>query len=265
MGNKRKKGSSSSANEEEAMATDVKGSIDSLKKVMEDGFASLREEVTKLREDFKNETEAMKDQLKALEQSITFTQTDVDTLKEKTENNSKEIKTGLDDLNKKIEVLENRLKAETENNIKLEQYTRRENLRFNNITEIEKEDCKTLIRSIIQNEMDIDNSDIKFHAVHRVGVKQEGRFRPIIARFISRQHRDLIWQNRGKIKNSDNYPDAYITEDFARAIQLERKTLIKAMMKARESAGLPDAKVVGRFLIINNERYDHNHIPEYLK
>ena len=50
-----------------------------------------------------------------------------------------------------------------------------------------------------------------------------------------------------------------------RVIQLERKTLIKAMMKARESAGLPDAKVVGRFLIINNERYDHNHIPEYLK
>ena len=233
MGNKRKKGSSSSANEEEAMATDVKGSIDSLKKVMEDGFASLREEVTKLREDFKNETEAMKDQLKALEQSITFTQTDVDTLKEKTENNSKEIKTGLDDLNKKFEVLENRLKAETENNIKLEQYTRRENLRFSNITEIEKEDCKTSIRSIIQNEMDIDNSDIKFHAVHRVGVKQEGRCRPIIARFICRQDRDLIWQNRGKIKNSDNYPDAYITEDFARAIQLERKTLINSFVVIR--------------------------------
>ena len=227
---------------------------------MEDGFASLREEVTKLREDFKNETEAMKDRLKALEQSITFTQTDVDTLKEKTENNSKEIKTGLNDLNKKIEVLENRLKAEIENNIKLEQYTR-----LNNITEIEKEDRKTLIRSIIQNEMDIDNSDIKFHAVHRVGVKQEGWLRPIIARLISRQDRDLIWQNRGKIKNSDNYPDAYITEDFARAIQLERKPLIKAMMKARESTGLPDAKVVVRFLVINNERYDHKHIPEYLK
>ena len=265
MGNKRKKGSSSSANEEEAMATDLKGSIDSLKKAMEDGFASLREEVTRLREDFKSETEAMKAQLNTLEQSITFTQNDVVTLKEKTENNSKEIKTGLDVLNKKIEVLENRLKAETENNIKLEQYTRRENLRFNNITEIEKEDCKTLIHRVIQNEMDIDTSDIKFHAVHRVGVKQEGRCRPIIARFISRQDRDLIWQNRGKIKNSHNYPDAYITEDFARAIQLERKTLIKAMMKARESAGLPEAKVVGRFLIINNERYDHNHIPEYLK
>ena len=106
-------------------------------------------------------------------------------------------------------------------------------MRFNNITEIEKEDCKTLIHRVIQNEMDIDTSDIKLHAVHRVGVKQEGRCRPIIARFISRQDRDLIWQNRGKIKTSHNYPDAYITEDFARAIQLERKTLIKAFQKQK--------------------------------
>lgn len=101
----------------------------------------------------------------------------------------------MDVLNKKNEVLENRLKAETENNIKLEQYTRRQNLRFNNITEIEKEDCKTLIHRVIQNEMDlncIDTSDIKFHAVHRVGVKQEGRCRSITARFINRQDRDLI-------------------------------------------------------------------------
>ena len=80
------------------MAIDLKGSIDSLKKAMEDGFASLREEVTRLREDFKNETEAMKAQLKALEQSLTFTQNDVDTLKEKTENISMEIKNGLSDL-----------------------------------------------------------------------------------------------------------------------------------------------------------------------
>ena len=54
---------------------------------MEDGFASLREEVTRLCKDFQNETEAMKAHLKAVEQSITFTQNDVDTLKEKTENN----------------------------------------------------------------------------------------------------------------------------------------------------------------------------------
>ena len=50
--------------------------------------------------------------------------------------------------------------------------------------------------------------------------------------------------------------DIYITEDYARAIQEERRVLIKAMKKAHEEHGLNDAKVQGRFLFINNERYD---------
>ena len=59
---------------------------------------------------------------------------------------------------------------------------------------------------------------------------------------------------------------AYMVRDYARAIQKERKLLIKAMMKAREEHGLNDAaKVKGRFLIINNERFDSKSIPEYLK
>lgn len=54
-----------------------------------------------------------------------------------------------------------------------------------------------------------------------------------------------------------------MTEDYARAIQEERKVLIKAIMKAREKRGLGDAKVKGRFLFINNERYDSKSILEY--
>ena len=61
------------------------------------------------------------------------------------------------------------------------------------------------------------------------------------------------------------HADAYITQDYARAIQEERKVLIKGMMKAREEHGLNNAKVKGRFLSINNERYDSKSIPEYLK
>ena len=60
------------------------------------------------------------------------------------------------------------------------------------------------------------------------------------------------------------HADIYITQDYARAIQEERRILIKAMMKAREEYGLNDAKVKGRFLFINNERYDSKSIPEYL-
>ena len=91
--------------------------------------------------------------------------------------------------------------------------------------------------------MGIDASNIKFHAVHRVGNKIQHRCRPIVARFISREDRNEIWSNSGKIKHSKNYPDAYITEDFAKAIQDQRKVLIKAMMKARESQGHLNAVV----------------------
>ena len=67
------------------------------------------------------------------------------------------------------------------------------------------------------------------------------------------------------MKQSSSYTDAYITEDYARAIQLERKALIKATMKARDEQGIQNATVRGSYLIINNERYDHKSIPEYLK
>jgi len=35
--------------------------------------------------------------------------------------------------------------------------------------------------AVIQNEMGVDTANIKFHAVHRVGKRMEGRCRPIIA------------------------------------------------------------------------------------
>ena len=92
----------------------------------------------------------------------------------------------------------------------------------------------------------------------------EGRHWPIIARFISREDRDLMWKNRSKIKSSSNHPNSYIT-DFARAIQEERKFLIKAMMKARNERGIHNAKVIGRFLLINNQKFTHQNIPEDLK
>ena len=137
----------------------------------------------------------------------------------------------------------------------MEQYKRRENLRFE---EKEYEDCKAVVYNIL--ELGVDNTKIRFHAVHRVGKKIHGRRRPIIARFVCREDRDKVWSVRGKLKESITHADAYITQDYARAIQEERKVLIKAMMKACEEHGLNDAKVEGRFLFINNERYDSKSI-----
>ena len=68
---------------------------------------------------------------------------DVEDLKEHFEMETKTFER-MDTLNKKIADLENRLKQEVENNIAFEQYTRRENLHFNNIEEKEHEDCKAV-------------------------------------------------------------------------------------------------------------------------
>ena len=138
----------------------IRVSIDALTKAMEAGFASLRADLDKLRQEFNHEIKGIKDELKSLKESISFTQSEVDTLKEKSMTTLKE----MNELNKTIATVEEKLKASVENNVKLEQYTRRENLRFNNLREEEGEDCKSLIYGVIQDEMGIDATEIRFHA-----------------------------------------------------------------------------------------------------
>lgn len=157
-------------------------------------------------------------------------------------------------INKRILDLEKQLKLETERNTKLEQYTRRENLRFSNIQEMEKQDCKAMIYDVLQRDLKLDTSSIRFHAGHRVGKLMQGRTRPIIVHFVSREDRNLVWAKPGKIKQSTVHSDAYIIEDFARAIQEEREVLIKVMIKARDELGMDNVKVVGRYLIIENQK-----------
>ena len=167
---------------------------------------------------------------------MTYTQCEVLDLKVHFEMETKEHSKEVDALHKKIADLEDRLKQEVENNITLEQYTRRENLRFNNIEEKEHEDSKMVVDNILEKELGVDTTKIRFHAVHRVGKKIHGRRRPIIARFVCREDRDKVW--------------SYITEDYARAIQEERKVLIKDMMKAREEHSLSNAKVSERSIFV---------------
>ena len=155
------------------------------------------------------------------------------------------------------------LNVERENNVALENYTRRENLKFINLPEDRREDCKGMIINLIQNDLKIDVTNVRFHAVHRVGKPAVGKTRPIIARFVCREDRDLVWTKKKYLKNSTTYRDAYITQDNAKAIQQERRTLIKAMKKAK--ALELDSKVIDRHLFVGEERFTRGTIPEHLK
>jgi len=155
------------------------------------------------------------------------------------------------------------LNVEKENNIALESYTSRENLKFMNLPEDRGEDCKGMIINPIQNDLNIDVTNVRFHAVHRVGKPAVGKTRPIIARFVCRKDRDFVWSRKKDLKNSTTYQDAYITQNYAKAIQQERRTVIKAMKKAR-ALGF-DSKVIDRHLVVGGERYTCGTIPEHLK
>ena len=157
--------------------------------------------------------------------------------------------------------MEDGLKQEVENNIALEQYTRCENLRFNNIEEKEHED-RAVVYNILEKELGVDTTKIRFHAVHRVGKKIHGRRRTIIVRFVRRVDRDKVWSVRGKVKESMTHADIYITQDYTRAIQEERRVLIKAMMKAREEHGLNDAKVFPS--ILSNLKHNVIYLQPYV-
>ena len=102
--------------------------------------------------------------------------------------------------------------VERENNITLENYTRRENLKFMNLPEERGENCKEKIIGLIQNDLEIDARNIRFHAVHRIGKVTADRSRPIIASFVCREDRELVWSKIKKLKNSTTHRDARLRQ-----------------------------------------------------
>lgn len=168
---------------------DLKDSIDSLTKVVTEGLATTHSEMDKLRNDFKTDMDEKRRKIRELESSLTHNQEEFNRLSEEAVETSEQLEKAVATLTEQIAQLEQQLNEEVENNIKLEQYIRRENLRFNNIKETEGEDCKSVITNIIQNKLGADVTQIRFHAVHRVGKKVACKNRPIIARFVSREDR----------------------------------------------------------------------------
>ena len=169
-------------------------------------------------------------------------------------------------LETEIDALKVRFLEEQEKVITLENYSRRENLRFMNVPEQEGENCANIIHDIIENEL---NMDVAFHAIHRVRKRRSSDEtskaypRPIIARFLCREDRDMVLKAKGRLRNSSQYENVYITQDYAKAIQMERKVLIKAMFLARKKG--MKAKVVDRNLVVNNNVYNVDNIPDNLK
>ncbi|KXJ24437.1 hypothetical protein AC249_AIPGENE22572 [Exaiptasia diaphana] len=224
-------------NEHEQHGAENVDQFQELKAMVISGFSNVNSKLDSFQKELKNEVRELKETIKGIEQSLDTTSKDLNDLRVEFGKETLKTDSEVKFLKEKITVLEERLNKEVEHNINLEQYTRRENLRFNNIDESPHEDCKAIVQQILEEDLELSISDIRFHAVHRVGKPNPNRTRPIIARFVCREDRDKVWSRRKKIKDSVLYSDPYITEDYAREIQKERRTLIQAMLKAKEQHG----------------------------
>ena len=113
--------------------------------------------------------------------------------------------------------------------------------------------------------MGLNVDSMHFHAIHRLGKPGSGRTRPIIARFVCREDRDMVFAKRYVFRESSvDYDKVYITPDYPNEIQMERAELVKAMKKAHE-LGEQKVKVLGRLLVIGYNRYSVANIPDAYK
>jgi len=83
-----------------------------------EGFAKIHEDMDKLRHDFKEDLDTVKDTIKEVEKSLSSTQEDVEDLKEPVKNVSVANAYSIEEVNKRISDLEKQLKVEAEKNIK---------------------------------------------------------------------------------------------------------------------------------------------------
>lgn len=128
---------------------------------------------------------------------------------------------GLEELNRREETrvrntpdkVLSQLKVLTYKNDRLEQYTRRENIRINGVTVDPEEDAaQTQAKAIaVMRKTGADVVDADISACHRVG-KLTGSVRPIIVRFVSRAKRQEVMRSKKNLKGMT--PKVYVNDDL---------------------------------------------------
>lgn len=129
-------------------------------------------------------------------------------------------------------------------NDRLQQYTRRENIRISGITEAEGEQLKAKIVNIA-SDMGLNIDESAINACHRLGPARQGtRARAVIVRFFARDVKHDFLVNKNKLKNMEQYRGVYVNEDLT----LLRSKLLQYVKRQDgvESAYTREGKVICR-------------------
>ena len=139
-------------------------------------------------------------------------------------------------------------------NIKLEAYTRRENLKLFNIEEKDENvDTEEIVRKTLVEKMNIPKGDverIRFERVHRMRTrKASSKPRPVIAKFSFYQDKEFVWSFVKNLKGSG----IGISNDFPKEIDEIHEKLYPILKKAKQDRQSAYFKVDK--LIINGQVY----------
>ena len=140
----------------------------------------------------------------------------------------------------------------------------RSNLVFYNLPKVDK-DPYAILRDVIGNKIAIDKkNEIEIERAHRLGRKRDdGKPRPIVAKFLRYQDKEFIRKSANLLKGTT----IGIAEQFPKEITETRKKPYPVMKKAKEDGNV--VKLIKDKLFINRQRYRGLHVvheePYWLK
>lgn len=186
-------------------------------------------------------------EIKELKDSFTFVNDTTDELKEEQKKQNASIKS-LEESIARIEARNTDLHREL---VDMKSRSMRSNLVFYNLPEQEKEDPFAVLRELLGTKMGIDESnEIEIERAHRLGGKREdGKPRPIVAKFLRFQDKEYIRKSAYLLKGTK----IGIADQFPKEIAEARKKLYPEMKKAKSEGNT--VKLIKDKLYINGQRY----------
>ena len=110
----------------------------------------------------------------------------------------------------------------SEQHLRSESYSRRNNLKFDGVAETEGENTSQVMRQII-SDMGLEAGNIQMIACHRYGpnVRNHNEHRPIVVKFLTYADRMSVWSNRTSLRGTNTF----VKEDYPPEIEKRRKSL----------------------------------------
>ena len=229
----------------------IQGSLDS-------NFAEAMNEINNLRADVNARLSILKSATDDLRTSLDAAWVEIEAFKQLDEQNKLQIA----ELARENAELQAEVSATKERMIKLDNYSRRENIRLLNVPERQEENCKEILREVMVAVKMEGANRVEFHAVHRIGKpRDDGKPRTIIARFVNRETRNELWYRRKGLANSPSHRNVILVPDYAYETAKEQKKLSNALRNARRM-NLALAYIKNGRIFIQGNSYSANNIPE---